>query len=209
MKKALIITTIIFSLLTSNVSADETKKEVTLVNCLSAESLWIKNNNKKEVIRLIAYDSSAKDTTEIDNYACDLLKSAKKIEIEYDKATKDNYNRSLVWVYVDGKLLQDELLKKGYGQVNNINDEYNYLEDLCKSEASAVKEHAGIWATGEVKEKYCDSGLIIEEQVKKEEEKKVVKKSLEKETLIEMIFFSSLILLLVVTMHRGTYAKKR
>lgn len=196
------------------VNAEEEDKDipretVTLVSCESAESFWIKAQNKKQVVRLIAFDTSVTDTEEIDNYTCDLVKSASKIEIEYDVTKKDEYNRNLVWMYLDGILLQEKLISEGKGQVNFVTADYRYLDNLCKIEANAVKGKLGIWSTGEVKEKYCDSGVIIEEQKKKAEAEKKAQETIPKKTLATITFYNSILLLLLLTLVRGYNAKKR
>lgn len=49
-------------------------------------------------------------------YTESLLKKAKKISVKYDvNANKmDRYKRSLMWIYVDGELLQKKIAQKGY-----------------------------------------------------------------------------------------------
>ena len=48
---------------------------------------------------------------EASEYTCERLKSAEKIVLEFDEDSdeKDKYDRYLVWVFVDGELLQKEL----------------------------------------------------------------------------------------------------
>lgn len=48
------------------------------------------------------------------DYTKSELKKAKKIQIQYDGNKTDKYGRKLAWIWVDGKLLQDKLVKKGY-----------------------------------------------------------------------------------------------
>ena len=55
------------------------------------------------------------------DYTKSELKKAKKIQIQYDGNKTDKYGRKLAWIWVDGKLLQDKLVKKGYARVYYIN----------------------------------------------------------------------------------------
>ncbi|MGX9136193.1 thermonuclease family protein [Rummeliibacillus sp. JY-2-4R] len=59
-------------------------------------------------------------------YTCSKLKNAKKIQSQYDGPKKDKYGRTLVWVFVDGKLLQESLVKKGY-----VEKSYDYGTYSC------------------------------------------------------------------------------
>lgn len=181
---------------------EETKKEqVTLVNCLSASTQWIELNGQVKVIKLIAYDKEDGSLNkDIDNFACELLKNSKKIEIEYDLTVTemDKYNRELVWLWVDDVLLQDELIKKGYGQVNFVNGEYKYLSQVCETQKQAMINSLGIWNYNGIKEKYCNSGVVIgqKQEIVEEEQKKEEKVDTKK--LWYMVFVNSGVLLLVL-----------
>lgn len=187
----------------------EERKEVSLVNCLSSTNSWYEVDGKVKRIRLLAFDPEDGNlSNEIDDYACTLLKEAKKIEIEYDlKALeKDKYNRELAWIYVDGKLLQDILIKKGYGQVNYVNSDYKYLTDLCSSEKSAIMEKLGIWNYPNIKEKYCKSGIDINNTEKEQSQEVEEEKSFDKRTLNYLVFINSGIVLLgilLIKLKRG------
>lgn len=84
---------------------------------------------------------------EASDYTCSLLMSAKTIVLEYDKNSDkyDKYNRHLVWVFIDGKLLQTELIKKGFAKVAYIYGEYMYTQDLLREESIAEADHIGLW----------------------------------------------------------------
>ena len=45
------------------------------------------------------------------DYTKSELKKAKKIQIQYDGNKTDKYGRRLAWIWVDGKLLQDKLVR--------------------------------------------------------------------------------------------------
>ena len=74
------------------------------------------------------------------DYTKSELKKAKKIQIQYDGNKTDKYGRKLAWIWVDGKLLQDKLVKKGYARVYYIYGKYKYTNILQKSEKKARKK---------------------------------------------------------------------
>ena len=84
---------------------------------------------------------------EASNYTCELVKNAKKLEIEYDdnSAKMDKYDRLLVWVFTDGKLLQKDLVEKGYAKVAYLYDDYKYTSELEKVQETASANNLGIW----------------------------------------------------------------
>lgn len=79
------------------------------------------------------------------DYTKSELKKAKKIQIQYDGNKTDKYGRRLAWIWVDGKLLQDKLVRKGYARVYYIYGKYRYTDILKTSERKAKKKKLGIW----------------------------------------------------------------
>ncbi len=187
----------------------EEKKEIKLVNCLSSTNSWYEVDGKIKRIRLLAFDQEDGNLNEeIDDYACNILKNAKKIEVEYDMKAleKDKYNRELAWIYVDGNLLQDILIKKGYGQVNYVKSDYKYLDHLCASEKSAITAKLGIWNYPKVKEQYCKSGIDINNQEQEKGELNEEEKVFDLKTLHYLLFINSgvaLLGLLLFKLKRG------
>lgn len=81
-----------------------------------------------------------------------LLKNAKKIEVEYDIGQKqDRYGRQLVYVYVDGKMIQEILVKEGLAQVGYVMPpNTKYLDKLEQLEKEAKSKKIGVWSIGSV-----------------------------------------------------------
>ena len=189
------------------INQEQGKKEVNLVKCLSSTTSWYSIDGSISRVRLLAYDpEDGILNQEIDDYACSLLTNAQKIEIEYDSKVlnKDKYNRDLAWVYIDGKLLQEILLEKGYGQVNYVTSNYKYLEDLCEVEKRALTNQLGIWNYPNIKESYCKSGIIIDNNqnqvIEQEEEKKIYNIR----DLYYLLFINSgIVLLILLLIKRG------
>lgn len=103
------------------------------------------------------------------NYTCETLTNAKEIKLEYDNNSdeEDNYGRKLVWVFVDGVLLQDSLISQGYAEVAYLYDDYKYTSMLQDSEALAKVNKVGIWS---VEDTTTDTNDDIEEVVEEEDE---------------------------------------
>jgi micrococcal nuclease len=78
-------------------------------------------------------------------YTCDRLSEGKVIQIEYDGKREDDYGRQLVWVWVDGRLLQEELARLGY--VKRLYDygDYRYERRVDDAIKDAKKNNAGIY----------------------------------------------------------------
>jgi len=106
---------------------------------------------------------------EASDYTCNKIKNAKKIELEYDKDSDetDKYDRHLVWVFVDGELLQKKLVSKGYASVAYLYGNYKYTEELEIVEQEAENNKLGIWSlesTEEKKETKKENNQITKEK---------------------------------------------
>lgn len=154
MKKILI--TLIISIFSINiVYANETKK-VTLKKCVDGDTAIFIIDNEEIRVRFLAIDTpeSVHPTKEVEaygknasEYTCNKLTNAKKITLEFDTgSTKtDKYGRTLAWVYVDGSMLQKELIEIGYAKVKYIYGKYKYIDELYEIEAIAKEKELGIW----------------------------------------------------------------
>ena len=151
--KFIIAFLITFFMLSINVSASNTKIEVSLKKCVDGDTAWFTVNGKSIKTRFLAIDTPESTTKiepygkEVSEYTCDLLSSANKIEIEYDSNSdkKDKYDRHLVWIFVDDKLLQLDLIKNGFAKVAYLYGDYKYTILLQNAESKAKKNNIGIW----------------------------------------------------------------
>lgn len=155
MKKISLLFVLSFFLFISNVKANE-KIPVTFSKCVDGDTAKFELDKEIITARFLAIDTpETKHPTkgeepwgkEASNFTCNSLKTAKKIEIEYDSNSDktDKYDRHLVWIFVDGELLQDNIIKKGYAEVAYLYGDYKYTPILQDHEAIAKKEKLGIW----------------------------------------------------------------
>ncbi len=146
-------------------------KTVTFHKCIDGDTAKFKLNGKKITVRFLAIDApeikhSNQDEepfgVEAKNYTCKTLTNAKNIQLEYDEAShkKDNYNRHLAWIWVDGKLLQKKLIQKGYAKVAYIYGDYKYVDILKKEEEKAQRKKIGIWSNEDYKYLNNNSSLL-------------------------------------------------
>jgi len=153
------ITFLFLFFISTNVLANE-KKDVTFSSCVDGDTANVVIDEKITKVRFLAIDTpetkhptKGKEEygTEASNYTCNILKNASKLEIEYDPNSdkKDKYDRHLVWIFADDKLIQEELIKKGYAKVAYLYDDYKYTSNLKKLETEAQNSKIGIWSEKE------------------------------------------------------------
>lgn len=84
---------------------------------------------------------------EASEYTCNKVSNAKKIELEYDPNSDklDKYNRLLAWVFVDNKLLQEDLVSNGYAKVAYLYGDYKYTSILEERQELASAKNIGVW----------------------------------------------------------------
>lgn len=172
MKKFSFVFLVSFFLFLPFCSAKE-KEMVTLSKCVDGDTAKFELDGEVITARFLAIDTPETKHPkkgeepfgkEASNFTCESLKQAQKIELEYDPGSDktDKYKRHLVWVFVDGELLQDNIIKKGYAEVAYLYGDYKYTSLLQDHEAIAKKEKLGIW--GDIKEEqtnYWYGGLFL------------------------------------------------
>lgn len=155
------------------------KETVKFSKCVDGDTIKVLLDEKEYTVRMLAVDTPesvhpqkgveyyGKEASE---YTCNKVKNAKKIEIEYDEDSDkmDKYDRLLVWVFTDGKLLQKELVANGYAKVAYLYGDYKYTKELEKTQELASAKNLGIWNT-EALNKYNKENNV-KEDIKNDED---------------------------------------
>ncbi|RIO38810.1 thermonuclease family protein [Staphylococcus nepalensis] len=85
---------------------------------------------------------------EASDRTAELLNNAEKIEVEFDVGEKqDKYGRNLAYIYVDGDMLNNILVREGLAKVAYVYPpNTRYLTELENSQEQAKSEKIGIWS---------------------------------------------------------------
>ncbi len=129
------------------------KEETKLIKCIDGDTAKFLYNNEEIKVRFLAVNTPEIGENvepygeEASKYTCDRLNSAKKIELELDQESDkyDKYNRLLAWIFIDGELLQLDLVSQGYAEVKYIYGNYKYLNELKIAQETAKNQKIGIW----------------------------------------------------------------
>lgn len=129
-----------------------TKYAAKLDKCVDGDTANFKINGKVTKTRFLFIDTPEYTTTkekygkEASNYTCSKLKKAKKITLELDGKDKyDKYNRMLAWVWVDGKLLQEDITKAGWVEDFYDYGTYRHETKIRNAMSYAKKNNKGIY----------------------------------------------------------------
>ena len=154
MKRVVII---FFILIIFPLTVNAERKEIEFDSCVDGDTIKAKIDGEVSTIRFLAVDTpetvhpKKKEEPygkEASNYTCNRVKNAKKLEIEYDPGSDklDKYKRTLGWIYVDGSLLQKELIEHGYAKVAYIYGDYLYTNELKNVEKTIEEKKIGVWS---------------------------------------------------------------
>ena len=130
------------------------KKTVKFSKCTDGDTAHFIIDGKDKSVRFLAINAPEYTKVkepfgkEASEYVCDQLKNAKKIQLEFDDGSDetDKYGRVLAWVYVDGSLLQRELVKQGLAEVKYIYGDYAYTDELKALEKEAKAKKLNMWS---------------------------------------------------------------
>lgn len=143
-------------LLTNNSAS--AKSEVTFVKHVDGDTSKFRIDGKVKTVRYLLIDTpeTVKPNTpvqpygkEASNFTKKALTHAHEIQLDFDKTGEkgDKYHRTLAYVYVDGRDLNEELVKKGLARVAylykpNTKNVAKYL----KAQKYAKSHHLEIWS---------------------------------------------------------------
>lgn len=124
-----------------------------LISCTDGDTARFNMNDNVYATRFLAIDTpeisgelmpwaiTAKDFT------CDALENAEQIVLELDTESDifDNYNRLLAWVWVDGELLQYQLVEESLAWVKYLYGDYKYNNTMIALESKVQQAGRRIW----------------------------------------------------------------
>ncbi|ARD49611.1 thermonuclease [Sporosarcina sp. P37] len=128
---------------------------VELVKTIDGDTIKIMYEGKEENVRYLLIDTPETNHPRLGKQPYgqqakvrnqELLQKG-KLEIEFDIGDKyDKYGRLLAYIYIDGKSVQEQLLKEGLARVAYVYPpNTRHLDAFEKAEQQAKKSGIGIW----------------------------------------------------------------
>jgi micrococcal nuclease len=137
-----------------NLAAQPNRISAQVEEVIDGDTIKVSLNGKSETVRFILVDTPETKHPqkgkqpfgpEAYNFTKSLLEG-KTVELEKDVQERDKYGRLLMYVYVDGKMVQEELLKKGLARVAVFPPNVKYVDQFRKLENEAKQQGIGIWS---------------------------------------------------------------
>ena len=117
------------------------------------DTLLLERDGSEEKLRLIGVDTPEIGECyyeESSNYLEDLVQDlAVEVELDDSQGERDRFDRLLGYLWVDGKLVNNEMVRLGFGYEYTYADEYRHRDLFVQSEKSARDSSLGLWAACE------------------------------------------------------------
>jgi len=72
--------------------------------------------------------------------------AGRTVKLEFDVQTQDRYQRLLAYVWADGQLVNEEIVRNGYAVSETIQPDVKYQDLILKAEKEAREHCRGLWA---------------------------------------------------------------
>jgi micrococcal nuclease len=120
------------------------------LRALDGDSLRVDHAGEVLEIRLIGVDAP-EYRQEYSRKAKDFSQrfcQGKTVHLEFDKERRDRYGRTLAYVYADGRMLNEELVRDGLALPIWIKPNTRYYDRFKQAEGEARREKRGFWVKG-------------------------------------------------------------
>lgn len=126
-----------------------------VVRVVDGDTIIVEMDGANERIRLIGIDSPESvhpdedRNTEYGRIAAEFTANqleGKTVTLEFDVEERDQYDRILAYVYLDGKMFNKILLEEGHAKVTTYPPNVRYADSFVALQKQAQKNRKGIWA---------------------------------------------------------------
>ncbi len=120
------------------------QEEFLVTKIIDGDTIKLENG---QTIRMICVNTPEKGELgfeEATNYLKSIILN-KKINLKKDISEKDKYNRLLRYIYLNNTLINELIVRKGYGFAYPFEPDTKFCAKILKAEQKAKKEKLGIW----------------------------------------------------------------
>ncbi len=131
--------------------------EVTVSEFIDGDTTRFNYNGSSESFRYLIIDTPESKHSrhgeepfgeEASERTKELLSQADKIEVEFDEGpNQDDYDRYLAYVYADGEMINETLVREGLAEVKYVNPPNDTHADILEAAQEEAKaKNLGIWS---------------------------------------------------------------
>lgn len=120
---------------------------------VDGDTIVVNYKGRSERLRLIGVNTPetvhpTKEEEPFGQEASDFTKSKlarEEITLEFDVELRDKYGRLLAYVWIDGKMFNETLVREGYAQVATYPPNVKYTELFLAAQKEARDNNRGLW----------------------------------------------------------------
>lgn len=124
-----------------------------VIRIIDGDTIEVQLNGKTEKVRLIGVDTPETVHPVIGEEpygkaASNFTKSqleGKQVTLEFDVQERDQYGRLLAYVWLNGQLFNEVLVREGYAQVSTFPPNVKYVERFLAAQQEAREAGRGLW----------------------------------------------------------------
>jgi micrococcal nuclease len=131
------------------------RTSVPVVEVTDGDTIRVDLDGQETAVRLIGIDTPERDGPytslecfgeEASRFTHDALEG-RTVELEFDVERTDRYGRTLAYLWLDGALFNERLVRSGYAVVTTFPPNVRYVEQFTAAQRSARDERRGLWGT--------------------------------------------------------------
>ncbi len=126
-----------------------------MVKVYDGDTVTVKLGRKRERVRLIGIDCPELKQAPWGRRARDFLRSrvlGRTVRLELDVDPRDRYGRLLAYLWLNGELLNETLVREGLCLIYTVPPNVKYVERLRAAQRWAREHKKGFWAEGGLSE---------------------------------------------------------
>jgi len=123
---------------------------------VDGDTVDVRIGGRVERVRLIGVDAPELGQGEWGERAREALRrwvEGRAVRLERDVAERDRYGRVLAYVWADGRLVNEELLREGVAMLYTVPPNVRHVERLRRAQEEARAAGRGVWGSGGLRER--------------------------------------------------------
>jgi micrococcal nuclease len=126
---------------------------VEVLEIVDGDTIRVELDDEETPLRLIGIDTPEKQGPytdlecfgeEASRYTEDAL-AGRTIELEFDVERTDRFARTLAYVWIDGALFNELILRQGFAMLATFPPNVRYVDRFARAQQQARDEGAGLW----------------------------------------------------------------
>ena len=134
--------------------SEEQRSTVDVVEIVDGDTIRVELNGEETPVRLIGIDTPEKEGpyTDLECFGeqasryTEAALSGRTVELEFDVERTDRFDRTLAYVWLDGILFNERILRDGFAVLATFPPNVRYVDRFTRAQQQARDEGDGLWS---------------------------------------------------------------